>query len=53
MTARERLFTGDVIEISRGSAVSRSRAVMERLGLTYRGETRWHDHDVVWYAVDR
>ena len=31
----------------------RSRAVMERLGLTYRGETRWHHHDVVWYAVDR
>ena len=31
----------------------RSRAVMERLGLTYRGATRWHDHDVVWYAVDR
>ena len=31
----------------------RSRAVMERLGLTYRGATHWHDHDVVWYAVDR
>ena len=31
----------------------RSRAVMERLGLTYRGATRWHDADVIWYAVDR
>jgi hypothetical protein len=26
---------------------------MERLGLTFRGETHWHDTDVVWYAVDR
>jgi RimJ/RimL family protein N-acetyltransferase len=32
---------------------TRSRAVMERLGLTYRGTARWHDHDVVWYALDR
>ena len=31
----------------------RSRAVMERLGLTYRGGTHWHGYDVVWYAVDR
>jgi RimJ/RimL family protein N-acetyltransferase len=31
----------------------RSRAVMERLGLTYRGTTQWHGHDVVWYALDR
>jgi RimJ/RimL family protein N-acetyltransferase len=31
----------------------RSRAVMERLGLTERGATHWHGHDVVWYAVDR
>ena len=31
----------------------RSRAVMERLGLTYRGDARWHGHDVVWYAVER
>jgi RimJ/RimL family protein N-acetyltransferase len=30
-----------------------SRQVMERLGLTHRGQTRWHGHDVVWYAVDR
>ena len=31
----------------------RSRAVMERLGLTYRGTAFWHGFDVVWYAVDR
>jgi hypothetical protein len=31
----------------------RSRAVMERLGVTHRGEERWHGHDVVWYALDR
>jgi RimJ/RimL family protein N-acetyltransferase len=34
-------------------ANTRSRAVMERLGLTFRGTARWHDHDVVWYALDR
>jgi RimJ/RimL family protein N-acetyltransferase len=31
----------------------RSRAVMERLGLTERGAAFWHGHDVVWYALDR
>ncbi len=31
----------------------RSRAVMERLGLTERGTTHWHQLDVIWYAVDR
>jgi RimJ/RimL family protein N-acetyltransferase len=31
----------------------RSRAVMERLGLTYRGETTWRGDDVVWYAMER
>ena len=31
----------------------RSRAVMERLGLTYRGETTWRGDDVVWYAIER
>jgi RimJ/RimL family protein N-acetyltransferase len=31
----------------------RSRAVMERLGFTNRGEAHWHGHDVVWYALDR
>ena len=30
-----------------------SRRVMEKAGLTFQGETRWSDHDVIWYAVDR
>lgn len=30
-----------------------SQAVMRRLGLTYRGATRWRDVDVVWWALDR
>jgi RimJ/RimL family protein N-acetyltransferase len=32
---------------------ARSRAVMERLGLTLRGSAYWHGHDVIWYALDR
>jgi RimJ/RimL family protein N-acetyltransferase len=32
---------------------ARSRAVMERLGLTERGTALWHGYDVVWYALDR
>ena len=31
----------------------RSRAVMERLGLTLRGSTPWRGFDVVWYGIDR
>jgi RimJ/RimL family protein N-acetyltransferase len=31
----------------------RSRAVMERLGLSYRGTANWRGLDVVWYAIDR
>lgn len=31
----------------------RSRAVMERLGFTHRGETHWHGYDTVWCALDR
>lgn len=31
----------------------RSRGVMERLGLTYRGTAHWHGFEHVWYAVDR
>jgi RimJ/RimL family protein N-acetyltransferase len=30
-----------------------SRRVMEKAGLTYRGETRWRGQDVIWYAIDR
>lgn len=29
------------------------RRVMEKAGLTLRGEIRWRGFDVVWYAVDR
>jgi ribosomal-protein-alanine N-acetyltransferase len=32
---------------------TRSRAVMERLGLAYRGATLWRDTDVVWLGVRR
>jgi ribosomal-protein-alanine N-acetyltransferase len=32
---------------------TRSRAVMERLGLTLRGTASWKNLDVVWYAIDR
>jgi RimJ/RimL family protein N-acetyltransferase len=34
-------------------ANDRSRAVMKRLGLTYRGTALWRSLNVVWYAVDR
>jgi RimJ/RimL family protein N-acetyltransferase len=30
-----------------------SRRVMEKAGLTFRGEACWRGFDVVWYAVDR
>ena len=30
-----------------------SRRVMEKAGLTLRGETRWRGVDVVWYTIDR
>jgi RimJ/RimL family protein N-acetyltransferase len=49
---REDLDDPRLISIT-SPANRRSRAVMERLGLKYRGEARWHDHDVVWYALDR
>jgi len=50
---REHL-TGDAELISITTPANlRSRAVMERLGLEYRGDTHWHGHDVLWYAVDR
>jgi RimJ/RimL family protein N-acetyltransferase len=49
---REHLDDPQLISITL-PANGRSRAVMERLGLTLRGETRWHEHDVIWYALDR
>jgi len=30
-----------------------SRRVMEKAGLTHRGQARWKGLDVVWYAIDR
>jgi RimJ/RimL family protein N-acetyltransferase len=30
-----------------------SSRVMEKTGLTLRGETRWRGQDVVWYAIGR
>jgi RimJ/RimL family protein N-acetyltransferase len=30
-----------------------SRRVMEKLGMTLRGETHFKGSDVVWYAVER
>jgi RimJ/RimL family protein N-acetyltransferase len=32
---------------------TRSRAVMTRLALTYRGTAYWKNLDVVWYSIDR
>lgn len=49
---REHLDDLQLISITR-PANRRSRAVMERLGLSFRGETHWHAHDVIWYAIDR
>ena len=49
---REHLDDPQLISITRPDNV-RSRAVMERLGLTERGTAHWHGHDVVWCALDR
>jgi RimJ/RimL family protein N-acetyltransferase len=49
---REHLDDDRLISITRPGN-RRSRAVMERLGLTCRGTAHWRDYDVVWYAVDR
>jgi RimJ/RimL family protein N-acetyltransferase len=32
---------------------ARSRAVMERLGMTYGGTAVWHDREHVWYSLAR
>jgi len=47
-----------VVDIPRIISISnpenrRSQRVMEKLGLTQRGTARWHEHEVVWYALDR
>ncbi len=48
----EHLADDELISIT-APANRRSRAVMERLGLSFRGETHWHGFDVVWYAIGR
>jgi RimJ/RimL family protein N-acetyltransferase len=48
----DHLDDDELISITR-PANRRSRAVMERLGLTRRGESHWHGHRVVWYAIGR
>jgi RimJ/RimL family protein N-acetyltransferase len=50
---REHLRDEDELISITTAANLRSRAVMERLGLAYRGETHWHGHDVLWYALGR
>ncbi len=46
------LDVGRVLSITSPTNL-RSQAVMRRLGLTHRGEARWRDVDVVWWALDR
>jgi ribosomal-protein-alanine N-acetyltransferase len=50
---RERLLKDKRLISITAPANTRSRAVMERLGLTYRGTAHWKNLDVVWYAIDR
>ena len=49
--ARTRPRLRKIISITRPDNV-RSRRVMEKIGLTYRGDTFWHGFDQVWYGVD-
>ena len=48
----EKLELERIISIALPQNVA-SRRVMEKTGLTLRGETRWRGHYVVWYAIDR
>jgi RimJ/RimL family protein N-acetyltransferase len=50
---RERLLEDEQLLSITLPANVRSRAVMERLGLTYRGTADWHGFEHVWYALDR
>jgi RimJ/RimL family protein N-acetyltransferase len=49
---RKHLDDPQLISITRPDN-RRSRAVMERLGLTLRGEVEWHGFHQVWYGLDR
>ena len=48
----ESLDLGRIISIIQPANVA-SRRMAEKAGLTARGETRWKDSAVIWYAVDR
>jgi RimJ/RimL family protein N-acetyltransferase len=50
--AWERLRRPVVISLT-VPANRRSRAVMERLGMTARGRRHWRGHEHVWYAIER
>ena len=52
--AFETLGRDEVISIARPDNLA-SRRVMEKVGLTYDGETRWEarEIDVVWYSIRR
>ena len=50
---RERLLPDQRLISITVAENTRSRAVMERLGLTLRGTALWRTLDVVWYAIDR
>lgn len=49
--ARARGAPRQIVSIARADNL-RSRRVMERLGLVLVGQTRWHELDHVWYALD-
>jgi RimJ/RimL family protein N-acetyltransferase len=49
--ARQRQDLQTIISITRPDNL-RSRRVMEKLGLTYRGSATWHGFDQVWYATE-
>lgn len=50
---REHLANDDQLISITSPGNTRSRRVMEKLGLGYRGRTFWHGSDVVWYAIER
>jgi RimJ/RimL family protein N-acetyltransferase len=41
-----------IISITRPTNLA-SRRVMEKLGLTYRGEAFWRGFDQIWYGIER
>ncbi len=49
--ARARPDLTTIISITRPDN-ARSRRIMEKLGLTYRGMATWHGFDQVWYGIE-